>query len=369
MASPTEAHYIIESSVHDFRIDGRSRLEHRPYSVGTRRSKLNNHKINDASPCLILSNGSSRIHLPGSSTDILCSVKADLVRPSPNKPNEGVVEISVDSSLAGGLDLSLGGGGGGGVTAARRQLRERESQITSLLQRLVVPHAVNYRELAVCPGKYVWRLCVDVVVLRCDGCVLDGCAMAMREGLRSTLLPRVSAVVNGEDGASSGVGYQAGSSNNDLIVEGDIRKALPPPGVEDCPLVVTVAVLSAPQGAGGRVRHVCVVDARTEEEACASSRVCVSVDPKGMVCGVHTLGGGGMEDRMEEEYGGLGLGISSSMPVNMLGDVVNTAAGAAKNLYGMLDREKELSNGKDLLTDDHDASGYGYLLKSRFLIQ
>ncbi|KAL3787565.1 hypothetical protein HJC23_000053 [Cyclotella cryptica] len=365
--SPTEAHYIIESALHDFRIDGRSRLEHRPYSVGTRPSTTTT--ATSSSSCLILSNGSSRIHLPGSSTDILCSVKADLVRPSPNKPNEGVVEISVDSSLAGGLDLSLGGAGGGGGTAAKRQLRERESQITSLLQRLVVPHAVHYRELAICPGKYVWRLSVDIVVLRCDGCVLDGCAMAMREGLRSTLLPRVSAVMNGEEGVASGVGDHGGSSNNDLIVEGDVRMALPPPGVEDCPLVVTVGVLSAPMGAGGRVRHVCVVDARTEEEACASSRVCVSVDRKGMVCGVHTLGGGGMENRMEDEFGGLGLGISSSMPVNMLGDVVNTAAGAAKNLYEMLDREKELSDGKDLVRDDHDTSGYGNLLKSQLLIR
>jgi exosome complex RNA-binding protein Rrp42 (RNase PH superfamily) len=282
-----------------------------------------------------------------------------LVRPSPNKPNEGVVEVSVDSSLAGGLDIVKNSNAG----AQKRQLRERESTITSLLQRLVVPHAVNYKALVISPGKYVWRLCVDIVVLRCDGCVLDACAMAMREGLRSTLLPRVSAVVRSDD--KDGFASQGGgSSNNDLIVEGDIRKALPPSGAEECPLVVTLSILSAPQEE--RIRHFCIVDARTEEEVCASSRVCVSVDPNGMVCGVHTLGGGGIVDEaMNEEFGVEGFGISSSMPMNMLSEVVNTAGGAAKNLYQLLDSEKFAGDSKA----EDDGSGYGYLLQNQLIIQ
>jgi len=208
---------------------------------------------------------------------------------------------------------------------------------------------------------------VDIVIFRCDGCVLDACAMAMREGLRSTLLPRVSAVVRSDDKSERNNNFtsQGGSSNNDLIVEGDIRKALPPPGAEDCPLVVTVSVLSAPQGE--RIRHFCVVDARTEEEACASSRVCVSVDPKGMVCGVHTLGGGGIDEAMNDEFAVEGLGISSSMPMNMLNDIVGTAASVVKNLYGLLDTEKMASDGK--MSSEDDASGYSYLLKNQLTIQ
>ena len=355
--SPTEAHYIIESALHDFRIDGRSRLEHRPYSISTKRSQSPHKKSTHTSSSLVLSNGSSRIHLPGSATDIICSVKADLVRPSPHKPNEGVVEVSVDSSLSGGLEISS-------KTSSKRQLRERESQITSYLQRLIVPHAVNYRELVISPGKYVWRLSVDIVILRCDGCILDACAMAMREGLRGTLLPRVTAVVKSDekDALNNSSG---GSGNSDLIVEGDIRQALPPPGAEECPLIVTVSVLSAPQGE--RIRHFCIVDARTEEEACASSRVCVSVDSKGMVCGVHTLGGGGVNEDMDEEFGVEGFGISSSMPVSMLNDVVNTAAGAAKNLYKLLDAEKAVSDNK--ANEDDGGSGYGYLLQNQLIIQ
>ena len=279
-----------------------------------------------------------------------------------------MVEVSVDSSLSGGIEITSSN-----KTSSKRQLRERESQITSFLQRLIVPHAVNYKELVISPGKYVWRLSVDIVILRCDGCLLDACAMAMREGLRCTLLPRVYAVVRSDGNKGNDndalkntpMGNGGGSGNSDLIVEGDIRHAMPPPGAEECPLIVTVSVLSAPQGE--RMRHFCIVDARTEEEACASSRVCVSVDSKGMVCGVHTLGGGGVSEDMNEEFGVEGFGISSSMPVSMLNDVVNTAAGAAKNLYQLLDAEKVVSDNKD--DEDNGSSGYGYLLQNQLIIQ
>eukprot|EP00584_Thalassiosira_punctigera_P000087 CAMPEP_0172534350 /NCGR_PEP_ID=MMETSP1067-20121228/6748_1 /TAXON_ID=265564 ORGANISM="Thalassiosira punctigera, Strain Tpunct2005C2" /NCGR_SAMPLE_ID=MMETSP1067 /ASSEMBLY_ACC=CAM_ASM_000444 /LENGTH=383 /DNA_ID=CAMNT_0013319129 /DNA_START=15 /DNA_END=1166 /DNA_ORIENTATION=+ len=380
--SSSEARYIVESCLADFRIDGRSRLEHRPYAIANR-STQSRTTTGGAAPTLILSNGSSRVHLPGSSTDVLCSVKADLVHPSPKKPNEGVVELGVDLSLCGG------GGSVRGVASSnggqqRRAQREEESQISSLLQRLVLPHAVDYETLAVWPGRYVWRLAVDVVVLRCDGCVLDASSVAVREALRNTRLPQVKAVMDGADNDKGGNGNGGGgsSSRNDLMVDGDFKSAAPPVGAEDCPLVATVSVLTAPPSAipenclskGGkkrqRHRSVSVVDARTEEEACASSRVCVSVDPRGNVCGVHTLGGGSgasLQEGGQDENGGVS---SSSMPLAMLGDIVNSAAKACENLYRLLDRDGEGSDvGRRNEVSEDDGCGYGYLLKDRFLIQ
>jgi hypothetical protein len=56
------------------------------------------------------------VSLPGSATDILCSVKADLVHPSSSRPDSGVCGLSVDLSLCGDVLLgsSTGGGGSGG---------------------------------------------------------------------------------------------------------------------------------------------------------------------------------------------------------------------------------------------------------------
>jgi exosome complex RNA-binding protein Rrp42 (RNase PH superfamily) len=380
--SSSEAQYIIESCLADFRIDGRQSTEYRPYTITNRSTKCNTDNVSAdnaaAAPSLILSNGSSRIHLPGSTTDVLCSVKADLVHPSPSKPNEGVVELNVDLSLCGGGGAINTSGGGGGQKR-RRQQREEESQITSLLQRLVLPHAVNYEKLVVWRGRYVWRLAVDLVVLRCDGCVLDASSIAVREALGNTRLPKVQAVMEGEDSNNNDRG--GSSSKNDLLVDGDFNKAVPPAGAEDCPLVVTVAVLSGSSSSSSagasskadskkrRHRSIAIIDARTEEEVCASLRVCVSVDPNGMVCGVHTLGGGGGVVASSAEEGG------GSMPLAMmLGDIVNSAAMAAKNLYEILlhNEGENVTNNMNMrkkTVANDDRSGYGYLLRNHFLIQ
>ena len=415
MVSSAEALYIIESCLDDFRIDGRSRSEHRPYSISNRRSSSSSSSRNadgnviDSTPSLVLSNGSSRIHLPGSSTDVLCSVKADLVRPSPSRPDAGVCELSVDLSLWGG---GCGGPGGGGVGAPRRRRRQREdeSELSSLLSRLVLPHAVDYPRLVVWPGRYVWRLSIDVVVLRADGCVLDACSIAIRAALVDARLPRVRALIDGGSGGNGGGkgiggefggGGGGGGGKGDLLVDGDIGRARPPPGAEGCPLVVTVSVLRAPlpppssssdaiaaaaaTTTARNYRSVPIIDARTEEEACASSRVCVSVDPAGVVCGVHTLGGGGAalseEEGEEDGWGGgdfSGGGRRGSLPLAMLGDVVTAAAMASVNLYALLNEGVGGGGGGandgttrrkvDVAVDD-DGGCYGYLLKNNFLMR
>ena len=234
------------------------------------------------------------------------------------------------------------------------------------------------------PGRYVWRLAMDVVVLRCDGCVLDACSIAMREALRETKLPMVRAVLGRDDGGGGGGALGSlGGKENDLTVDGDVKNAVSPSGAEECPLVVTVSVLSAPASATGAItssaskrnRSISIIDARTEEEACASSRVCVSVDPSGMVCGVHTLGGGGVAlDQGTDGGGGVEEnGGGSSMPLAMLGEIVTTAAMASKNLYALLDDEDESTNMKKRsqrsTSGEDDGSGYGYLLRNHFLIQ
>lgn len=397
MVSSDEARYIIDSCLDDFRIDGRSRIDHRPYAISNRRLSSSSSSLNSISngkkgfitnttPDLVLSNGSSRIHLPGSATDVLCSVKADLVHPSPSRPNAGVCELSVDLSLCGDVLLTSGGGSGGSGSAARRRRRQDESELSSLLTRLILPHAVDYNKLVVWAGRYVWRLSIDIVILRADGCVLDACSMALRAALIDARLPRVKAVIDGNmddgrGGKNEMMGGEFGGAGggmggkNDLLVDGDISRARPPPGAESCPLIVTISVLRAPlpmnnNGALVQYRSIPIVDARTEEEVCATTRVCVSVDPKGIVCGVHTLGGGGSALSEEEDTGCVGGG-GGSLPLAMLSDVVTSAAMASRNLYTLLN--DSYGNGTNISCKtndfDNDGGGYGYLLKNHFLIR
>ena len=66
-----------------------------------------------------------------------------------------------------------------------------------------------------------------------------------------------------------------------------------------------------------------------------------------MVCGVHTLCGGGLELEGSEEYS-----VGQSMPLTMLGDIVSAAAKASTNLYALLDGNTNVCEdiGRQLLT-------------------
>jgi exosome complex RNA-binding protein Rrp42 (RNase PH superfamily) len=53
------------------------------------------------------------------------------------------------------------------------EVQQDESELSSLLKRLVLPHAVDCSKLVVWTGRYVWRLSIDIVILRTDGCDLE----------------------------------------------------------------------------------------------------------------------------------------------------------------------------------------------------
>ena len=330
------------------RSDGRSTRDFRPYhatsgadaAAAAAAATANTAAASSSSPSaptapLVLSNGSSRISLPGSDTDVLCSVRAELVVPSAERPGEGVVEMNVD------LLPSASSRGGGGDN---RRRRTEEMEIAAALTNLLLPHVVDRSALCVIPGKYVWRLAVDVLVLTCDGNVVDVCALAIRAAVRSTVLPLVTPVAKagvdsgGGGGGGSVVGTTTGRVSDDFIVDGDIAKASIPPGAEHCPVVVTVFVLDKERGGS-----VFIVDARSDEELCSATRISVSIDPDGNICGIYKHGSA-PSLRDEGNYSG-------SLQVGRLVDVTGLAASASKSLVEMVGGVSDIES-SNVASDD-----------------
>ncbi len=79
--STSEQKYIIEGIEENVRADGRTRLSYRNLLI--------------ESSLLSQSNGSARVSLPNSGTDVLASVKLEAVQPRPENPNAGIVQIQV----------------------------------------------------------------------------------------------------------------------------------------------------------------------------------------------------------------------------------------------------------------------------------
>lgn len=355
--SPAETRYIIEGCVNDMRSDGRSVRDFRQYGM-TPSSSSSSSSVSTAamasSAPLVLSNGSSRVTLPGSDTDVLCSVRAELVVPSALHPNEGAVELNVDllpsaASVAG---------------SDNRRRRTEEMEIAAILTDLLLPHVVDRSQLCVIPGKYVWKLNVDVMVLTCDGNVVDVCALAIRSAIRSTVLPMVTPVAKAgadgnEDGESGGGGGggsgNSGKASDDFMVDGDIAKASVPPGAESCPVVVTVFVLDKERGRGNSSGgSVFIVDAQSDEEFCSSTRISVSVDPAGNICGIYKHGSApALGD--EGNYSG-------TLQVGRLMELTNLAASTSKAVFEMMDAASALGGGMDAT----GGTSPGDLLKGHF---
>ena len=247
--SIAEQYYILEGCRDNCRLDGRTRTHLRPFSLVT-------------SDPLILSHGSSRILAAASETELLCSVKAELVHPSIDAPTRGVIEIHVDI---------------GSDDGDYRKRRLTEQQLEASLNFLLKDNLVDLSTLCVVPDQYVWRLYCDLVILKYDGgSVLDIASRALRGALLQTKLPYVVPHSN------------KGQAQVDLAVDGDVQKAR---GVleenDSCPVIISVAICKCPPNS----TPVLVLDTTLEEELCASCIVLLAVTPSGGVASIQNVRG------------------------------------------------------------------------------
>jgi exosome complex component RRP42 len=242
MLSQSEVEYIKGGCLEDCRVDGRSCREFRHHSLAVSSSSPASSSSSH-SPLLIRSNGSARMLLDG--THVLCSIKADIVRPSETRPNQGALELSVEYH-----PHASGSPTGGGSRNSKS--RNDEDVLQQLLEDLLLPHLLDLTSLCLVRGELAWRLSIDLLVLACGagcssasagpGALLDAGAMTIIAALQNTWLPSVTVIAKEEEGEGEGETSSKGpkpssfglgrgrDANNDaataeLVVEGDMAKA------------------------------------------------------------------------------------------------------------------------------------------------
>lgn len=233
-------------------------------------------------PPLILSNGSARLTTLDMKETILCSVKAQVIRPSPNRPDRGVLEVSVDKLSAGN--------------------QSELDEIQSLLSHLLLADdtsLVDRSSLCILAHEYVWKLSIDLVFLGSSVSAtsrLHAISGVVHAALESTRLP----VITAQDNTSP-----LTTSNNQeqvsLIVQDDIHYARPVISTDDQAFtIVSIALL--PCSSLQQQPIVMIVDASSEEQACALGQVHVAIQicrsskravqegERARVCAVHASG-------------------------------------------------------------------------------
>jgi exosome complex component RRP42 len=331
LLSSSERLYILQGCRDNCRLDGRRRDEFRPYhQFGTisHNNKNGSNKSSSSSMLLPLCNGSARVFTMDHATDILATVKAELVHPAPHTFRQGTIELSVDHAPTG---------------QQPSQQRHYCDQLQSLLSHLFIPYCMDLASLCLVPGMYVWKLHVDVwIVSSSGGSMVDAASRVIKAALMDTQLPHVELLSSSSSTTTSKLSPSTStflppptttaSSAVDWMVDGDMAHAHGLEAVQSqAPTVMTISVLPPPlpplsssTTTINNSNHSLVLDTTLLEEACAICQVHVSIDPQGAICATTMT---------STTHSSSSSSTSSSLSLGMLQEITDLAMTHAMELH------------------------------------
>ena len=144
----------------------------------------------------------------GTRVTALCT--AELVPPSPDRPNAGIMNFTVDLSPMAGTAFrqapAVGTAPIGSTPTSRgpnfadKAQRLLSNRILRSIERVVLlGGALDFEALVLVPGSWVWRVTVALTVMDDGGNILDACIMAAMATLRHYRKPQVDVGKNVDD--------------------------------------------------------------------------------------------------------------------------------------------------------------------------
>ena len=233
-----ERDYIGEGVSANVRADGRTREEWREVSV-------------EISP-IVQAAGSARVRIGG--TDVLVSIKGDVLAPSFEHPEEGQLHCSVDSASTMRLGKSS--------SSEDRHLQERQHELEAFMNELI-GQSIDLKRFCLETGRYCWVLHLDALLLAEDGSVIEALGLACRLALGALRLPKVVISSEGE--------LSLGAADEERVVSSD-----------SVPLLIGVSLL----GSGF------VIDASGAEESCADLIMYIGINRANEICMTRKVGTG-----------------------------------------------------------------------------
>lgn len=351
----------------NLRSDGRQRNDYRSYAISASSSSSS---TKDNGP-LVQCHGSSRVTLcSGGDTDILCSIRAELVSPSVYRPDDGLLSLSIHYLPS---------------SAKNRRRRPPNSSIEmelgNSLQTLICNPMMKYLEsgllgelLCVWKGRYVWKLNIDFLIFASCGNLLDLCSIALRTAFHQTILPQIQTIPHAITSSSSSSSEQKQQQQqphnhrrrrvtDELFINANLpsnsRLISNNNAIHLCPIVITIYLIpvsanhtttssSSSSSSSGKSpksssssssssRHsknnnnnntilLPLLDPTPEEEQCAMARIAVAVDIHGDICGIQMYHHNHHHHHNTSNTGMMTLSLLSN-------DVTSMAIQASKYIY------------------------------------
>jgi exosome complex component RRP45 len=180
------------------RVDGRRGHE-------LRKVRIQLGRWDNGAECTVQWGGGTRV-------TSLCS--AELVPPSPDRPNEGMVNFIVDFSPMAGSSFrqapaistapSLSSSSRGPNYSDQSQRLLSNRILRSVERIILLGGALDTEALVLAPGKWVWRFTIALTVLDDGGNIIDASIMAAIAALRHYRKPQVDFSYDDEGETSSG---------------------------------------------------------------------------------------------------------------------------------------------------------------------
>ncbi|EFO25643.1 3' exoribonuclease [Loa loa] len=284
--SEAEKVFIIHGAQEGLRADGRSPFDYRPVIVQT--------------GVLATTNGSARVRI--GSTDLLIGVKAELISVENIALYRNRLNFFVDCS-ANATPLFAGRGG-----------EEFADELSAALDAAYDNNYVlpDLKKLILSP-MHVWKLFVDIVLLQCDGNVIDAAGLGVKAALKDTEISKV--IVRPAD---------EGKYTIDLPDDNTVWKL----NTSRVPLFVSVNRLGSAK----------IVDNSLAEEACTRTSVWIAAAPHFVSDTDHNKSNqsvvkrnGGVITFMRQCGGG-------TLEVDSLEEMISIGLKAVRQLHEALDR-------------------------------
>ncbi|CAJ1943192.1 unnamed protein product [Cylindrotheca closterium] len=258
------------------RIDGRTGQE-------LRRVRLQLGRWDNGAECTVQW-GNTRV-------SSLCS--AQLVPPSPDRPNEGMVNFTVELSPMAGSSfrqapvVSTGPlpMGARGPNYSDRNQRLLANRILRSVERVIIlGGALDTEALVLAPGKWVWRFTIALTILDDGGNILDASILAAMAALRHYRKPQVQ--FSGDDEKESG------AMSLPTMIPSIVKEATPLP-LHHTPLSVSFALVPADNSsnAGSTSTVAAIADPTDREELVQHGTVTIAMNTHSEVC-LLDFGGG-----------------------------------------------------------------------------
>ena len=228
----------------------------------------------------------------GAGTRVTSLISSELVPPSSDRSNEGIMNFTVDISPMAGSTFKLAPAISTGPASSSSSMRGSNhsdqyqrllsNRILRCIERIVlIGGAIDTEALVLQAGKWVWKITVALTVLDAGGNILDACVLAAMAVLKHYRKPQVD-LSDGGDGSAA----DTNTASLPTMIPSIVKEATPLP-LHHTPLSISFGLIPADDAVNSTSSTSIVaalIDPTDREELVQSGSLTIAMNVHSEIC-------------------------------------------------------------------------------------